>query len=248
MIDPESGHVFIGKARVPYSIRRSKRRRRSIGLLVDYQGEIRVLAPARTGLAAIEKLLRRQMRWIGRRLDHLNRRRELYPPLRLALGTTIPFRGENLTLLFTEDPARPQGCVLGDNTLTVNLPQADASAAARQEELRLEISLWYKKQAKLIFRERVEEWARHMGLTPRRTLVSNARRQWGSCSAGNDVRLNWRLIMAPPALLEYVIVHELAHIPHKNHGLRFWHMVEKYLPDYRDLRKQLRLMDAGAIV
>src|ERR1700678_2875084 len=103
MPHPESGHVQIGQSKIPYSIRRSKRRRRIIGLLVGREGELRIFAPARIGLAAIESLIRRQTAWIGRRLDSLNRHRELHPPPSFAAGENIPFRGETLTLRITEN-------------------------------------------------------------------------------------------------------------------------------------------------
>jgi predicted metal-dependent hydrolase len=297
MRERESGHVFIGQAKIPYSIRRSVRRRRSIGLLVGHGGEIRILAPARAGLAAIERLILRQSNWIGKRLENVNRRRELYPMLRPEPGGHVPYRGENLVLRVTEHGDQPQGCAVEGGDLVVNLPKTEprssalagevrrgvlstntknsasgdnltpdpalirlrqgfggqegrgtpcaATAADIREEIRLEIMLWYKKRARIVFRDCVAQWGEITGLRPRRVTVSNARRQWGSCSAGNDVRLNWRLVTAPPPLLDYVIVHELCHIAHKNHSQRFWDLVERYIPDCRARRRELRGLDPG---
>ncbi|MGE3623788.1 MAG: M48 family metallopeptidase, partial [Bdellovibrionales bacterium] len=105
--------------------------------------------------------------------------------------------------------------------------------------------LWYKKEARRVFTERTEFWSQITGLRPRSLTVGNPQRQWGSCSAANDIRLNWRLILAAPALLDYVIVHELCHIPHKNHSSRFWALVESFLPGCKALRRELHALDAG---
>jgi len=74
--------------------------------------------------------------------------------------------------------------------------------------------------------------------------LSSARTRWGSCSAQGGIRLNWRLIHLPPAIVDYVVVHELAHLRHMNHGPRFWALVESVCPEYRALRAELRRLAA----
>ncbi len=79
-----------------------------------------------------------------------------------------------------------------------------------------------------------------LGVRYRKLMLTEPERQWGSCNAQNVIRLNWRLIMAPLSLIDYVAAHELCHVPHKNHGPRFWRMLEKSMPDYKARRRQLR--------
>jgi predicted metal-dependent hydrolase len=161
-----------------------------------------------------------------------------------AEGDALLHLGERLTLRITENNEQPQGCAITGAFLEVNLPDADA--CARREEARLELQLWRKREARRIFRARTDEWAQRLGIKYREIKLTNARRLWGSCSARDDVRLNWRLIMAPPSLLDYVIVHELCHVTHKNHGPRFWRMVTAAMPDWKIRRLQLRAHDPGA--
>jgi predicted metal-dependent hydrolase len=127
----------------------------------------------------------------------------------------------------------------------VNLHDPPIAETARREEARLEILLWRKKQARRIFQERTDVWAARIGVKYRRLTPSNPRRQWGSCSAQNDIRINWRLVMAPPDLLDYVIVHELCHVTHKNHSKRFWNFVAVAMPDWKIRRKALHRLDPG---
>ncbi|MDA1002925.1 MAG: M48 family metallopeptidase, partial [Chloroflexi bacterium] len=87
-------------------------------------------------------------------------------------------------------------------------------------------------------------WATRLGWEPRRVIVKAQRRRWGSCARDGTVRLNWRLVMAEPALIDYVIVHELAHLAEPNHGPAFWARVRSALPDCDRLRRRLR--DDGA--
>jgi len=149
-------------------------------------------------------------------------------------------------LRIVSNPERPQGCNIEGLYFEVNLHKPALTDAARREEARLEILLWHKKQARKIFRERTDSWAAHMGVKYRRLTPSNPRRLWGSCSAQDDIRLNWRLIMASPGLLDYVIVHELSHVVHKNHSKRFWNLVASIMPDWKGRRHELRKLDPAA--
>jgi len=246
MLQPENGHFMCAHQSVAYSVRRSRRRKRTVALYVEPEGHVRILAPARTHFSFIEKMLRQRADWISRRLAE-HRRREMNSARAFADGECVLYRGETHALRVVEDRARPQGCEIRNGCIEINLFDAPAEDTARREEVRLELLLWHKKQARRIFRERAEFWAHELGVKFRRLVLSNARRQWGSCSAHNDVRLNWRLILAPPDLLDYVIVHELCHVKHKNHSAQFWHMVDAAMPDWKARRRRLRALDAGLV-
>lgn len=99
---------------------------------------------------------------------------------------------------------------------------------------------WVKREAGREFGGRVLAWAERMGRQPSTLALTSARRRWGSCSASGAVRLNWRLLMAPPAVLDYVIVHELAHLVHLNHSDAFWREVERWMPDWPHWRQWLK--------
>jgi len=136
--------------------------------------------------------------------------------------------------------------MLQNGAIKINIPDAALSPKVLREEAHLELMLWYKKQARRVFQERMAYWAGLLDVNPGRLIVTNPSRRWGSCNAKDDIRLNWRLIMAHPALLDYVAAHELCHIRHKNHARAFWRCLAAVMPDYKIRRQELRVWEKKA--
>ena len=107
---------------------------------------------------------------------------------------------------------------------------------------------WYRQQAKQWIFERVKHLAEFHQLHYEKVKITSARTRWGSCSPKNTLSFSWRLILTPPEMIDYVIIHELAHTVHHNHSKRFWKLVEKLLPDYKARRKQLRQYGQQALL
>lgn len=234
-----------------YTLIRSPKRRRSVAVHIEADGALRVLAPMRTSLSWIHDFLAQKARWIESRRAALKTRIRA-PRIVWQDGAALPFMGKSIRLFLKTHPQDTGTTHCFDeekDTLLVGLPEGLAFAPA-QEEIRTEVILWYKKRARQVFPERVEYWARQTGLEPKRLMVTSPQKRWGSCSADNVIRLNWQLIMAPVDLLDYVIVHELAHIRHKNHGKAFWAYVQKVMPDAQERRKALRTIkgDFGLVL
>lgn len=101
------------------------------------------------------------------------------------------------------------------------------------------VKAWMKKKAKNIIEKRVEEFCEEFDLRHSGLRISDAKRRWGSCGSKNNLNFTWRLIMAPSKVVDYVIIHEIAHIKHKNHSKRFWRLVESMMPDYEKHDKWL---------
>jgi hypothetical protein len=197
-------------------------RRRTIALFVDGNG-IEARAPRHTAVAEIETFIREKQRWIRRQLAAPRRR-----PIVWEAGTTLPWLGESVTLA-----PRPEGnsIRLSGGLLEVGL--ADGAS------LRERVLAWIRAQALALFRERVAALSRTLGLTVSGVGLSNARTQWGSCSASGRIRLNWRLMLLPTHLVDYVVAHELAHRRELNHSVRFWDVVATLYPRYREARREL---------
>ena len=98
------------------------------------------------------------------------------------------------------------------------------------------------RKAKQIFPERTAYFAERMGVTYNRITIREQKTRWGSCSSAGNLNFNWKLVLMPPEILDYVVVHELAHRREMNHSLRFWAIVEAELPDYRERREQLNIL------
>ncbi len=215
-----------------YLLRRSSRR--TIGFLIDESG-LRVTAPKRSTIHAIENALIEKRKWILGKLDDYRNRQLAKPaPVIWQDGTTFPYLGKELTLHLEKSVTRRSTFRLDENRLTIHL--AHHSPAAISDHLRK----WLKTQAHEVFAERLQLYAEKMNVTFDAFRLSGAHTRWGSCSARRHIRLNWRLVHCDISLIDYVVIHELAHLSEMNHSPRFWAIVKKWYADPGKARKTLQ--------
>jgi predicted metal-dependent hydrolase len=229
---PERGSVEHAGTAIEYEVVRSARRRRTLQLTVDGHG-VRVSAPLRTPRREIEEFVRGRSPWI------LKHRRTVLAPLTYATGETMPFQGVALPLFVTESRVRGVTVTRGLFDLHVTVP-ARYDAARRTTAIANALARWYAERAQEAVEASVARWAPVTGRWPKRVLVRNQRQRWGSCSPDGTLRFNWRLIMLDPSLLDYVVVHELAHLEVPSHGPAFWSAVARLLPDHAARRRRMR--------
>ena len=240
-----SGTLLIGDMKLPYTLQRSAKRKRTIAFAVKSETSLHILAPLNTKVSVIESIVNRRAGWIIKKIADL-KKHALHPkPQDYVSGEIFSFLGIPYQLQITRNDKVKMGCVLEDGVLTVNIHGDWFSAQTLREEVRFEIMSWYKKQARQRLIERTGFWQNQTNIHCRRVMISNPDRRWGSCSSDNDIRLNWRIIMAPLALIDYLIVHELCHVVQKNHSTRFWKQVEQIIPDYKERRRRLRQSEAA---
>ena len=209
-----------------------RRGRRGVGLKVDETG-LTVNAPLTVPIARIEKMLLESESWVLGKLD-IWRRRQV-PVQRWEDGASLPYLGEALTLKL-EAGRRNLAEVDGDSLrVTVKTPGEDA--------VRRAVVAWYRKTALAHLAHRAFFFSRLAVLAPPRVILSSALSRWGSCNSRREVRLSWRLVKARPALVDYVVCHELAHLRHMNHSREFWAEVGRLCPDYKRLRDELEATD-----
>jgi predicted metal-dependent hydrolase len=228
-----------GTSTIEYELRRSPRRVKTIEITVDPVDGVRVAAPATASLQRVDMLIRRRAPWILRRLaDGANG--ALLPPKRdFVTGESLDYLGRQYRLRVDRDGASTVGTVrLTRGWFEVHLPRA-ASASGKASIVRL-LERWYKTHADRKIRQRVALYAARLGVQPARVLVKSQERRWGSCGRDNTLRFNWRIIMAPLSIVDYVVVHELCHLRHSNHGSAFWDSVASVFPDYQQRRERLR--------
>jgi predicted metal-dependent hydrolase len=203
---------------------RLSRRRQSIGLMVTAQGKLVVSAPVGTSEANLRRALDRHRNWISAKVAE---RREAWD--RLQEGTAH-FLGQSYRLVATQ--GRGEAVELGREEIRVR-PGSPAS------DLWPPLRAWYRRQADLLLRERVRHFGVEMGLAARGLELRDWKRRWGECHPDGKLRFNWRLIMLPPAIIDYVVVHELAHLLAPGHNPRFWGVVGTAVPDYAARRRWL---------
>ena len=246
---PQATHVTqLPQATVAWQLRRTARR--TIGFLVDERG-LTVSAPRWTQLAEIEAALQSKARWITAKLALAQERGQRQSDARAQWGgwgegAALPWLGEPLTLRRDPRPllrgaaARWQAAdeaAGGQAGGTLYLPLPPAAPA---EQWRDAAQAWAQRQARRHFTARLDHFAPLMGVRWQTLALSSARTRWGSAGTGGRIRLNWRLMHFRPPVVDYVVVHELAHLHEMNHGPRFWAHVQARLPDYAELRAELR--------
>ncbi len=213
---------------IPYTLKRSPRRR-SITLTVDENG-LRVGAPWRAPEARIAAMLEDHAPWIARKLAAWQARKP--SPFAWETGAAIMVMGQPLKLL----AAPERSTTISDGVHLHVAAGADNSAMLAKRTV-----LWLRSTALDWFEQRTAHFVPMLDVTMPNILLSNARTRWGSCHPAGRIHLNWRLIHMPPSLIDYVVVHELAHLRVANHSPRFWCWVEKVLPDHKLRRRALRL-------
>jgi predicted metal-dependent hydrolase len=216
------------------TIVRSARRRRTIAIVVE-AAEVVVRAPMESADAQLISLLRRRTDWIAGRMGPAM---SAHHARTLVSGAAVPYRGRALTLNIERRANGGSVVRLHGGTLRVQVP-ASIPDAEYQDAVHKSVSRWYRARAAEVLPDIVTHWAGVAGLEPARVLVRDQRRRWGSCGADGTIRLNWRLILLDPCLAEYVVVHELAHLRHRNHQAPFWQEVSRLLPGYLERRRNL---------
>ena len=225
--------LLAGRA-VEYRFQR--RRRRSIGIKVSEQG-LSVAAPLRAPWRDIEGFLQEKADWI---LDKLAAREAAGQPRRIfgETGESLPLHGHEVTLVVAQ--AR-RAVSLAGTDLTVSVPEPGQRGAVREL-----LARWLKARALEALGPRVAHYAARVSLPPPPLKLSNARTQWGVCMASGRIRLSWRLVHLDPALADYVVAHEIAHLVELNHSERFWALVEWLYPHWREARERIE-RDAATI-
>ena len=241
---PRMRKVVLGQEWVPYVLVRA--RRRTIGMLVGPEG-LEVRAPRWVSLREIEAALQEKAVWIVRKLAQGRelKRRQMEQAIDWREGATFPYLGQPVRLSLGAAPVDPQGArtraprrvteASGESVLYLGLPPQAQAAQVRDA-----VQSWLMRQARAHFTERLDHYAPQVGVRWTALALSGARTRWGSASADGRIRLNWRLMHLKPALIDYVVVHELSHLQVMDHSPSFWDAVGRVMPDYGVRRKELR--------
>lgn len=237
-VSQPEGVVRCGARDVPYVVVRSPRR--TLALHLSRAGVVEVRAPLRASWSDIDAMLRRHVGWIETTLAE----REAGPPAcTFAEGSSIAFLGEPLTLRIRA--GLPRRAVRDGAALVVTLPPPLPNVDATR---RL-VYEWFAARGLEQFPERIAQCRRiaedaGLALPPVRSLTVRAMgSRWGSCSATGHVTLNSMLLQAPPATVDYVVMHELCHLLEQNHSRRFYALLDRTLPDWAALRRSLRSVE-----
>jgi len=203
-------------------------RRRTIGLEVTPAATLIVRVPMRTPAKYIEEIIRQKSSWILRKLDEMKRR---------PVSTCHEYaEGELFLFLGREYPLH----IVDDGSMTVERSDRLYVSGMLMPDIRNHLKHWYIEEAQREIHARCMWFSMKMGHVPATIRITDARKRWGSCTHKGVLNFSWRLIQAPPEIVDYVIVHELVHISQPDHSKKFWAKMREIMPDYERRRKWLR--------
>lgn len=220
-----------GEHPIDYRVRRSERARR-VRVRVDPAHGVEVVLPRRASEREAAAAVRELRPWIERRMAELAQARAAVA----ARGATVPYLGRTLTLV--GEPGRTRVHRRGD-TLLVPGGGVDHRPALER---------WYRRQARAEIAPRLDAAVAAVGARYRSLTIRGQRTRWASCSATGAMSFNWRLLLAPEQVLDYVIWHEVCHLEVMDHSPRFWSLVAQRCPDYREHVAWLRRNGATLVL
>lgn len=218
---------------IEFNVKYSKRK--TLSIKIEPPGIITVSAPQAASEESILKIVRNRAGWILEKLHEIEAREELRKTHHYSDGEDFLYLGLNYELRIIIDKTVKKPHIRLEEDLvyiTINDHNPDKIKAALEE--------WYRKKALEKVTERIEYYTPIIKMRPNKVVVKEQKKRWGSCNSRKELYFNWRIIMAPVKILDYVVVHEMCHMVHLNHSKNFWELVSAILPDYKERKLWLR--------
>jgi len=231
--------LAIGDRQVHFTIKRSVRAR-NVRIEIRPETGLSVILPRGYSVEKVEELIRSKSRWIALHLEDISPGSGQWLTRELQTGDTVPFLGESLKVVVLHHTGEPVNVQQDNRCLYINMGK---SIDGTREQL----NGWYKKQAHKILPPMVNKFCARMNVTYNRLYILGQNTRWGSCSHKKNISLNWKLLKMPQRVIEYVIIHELAHLKEMNHTPRFWEVVAMYCQDWRECRAFLKKFPEGKV-
>lgn len=212
-------------------------RRKTISISFDENTRLVVKAPYWLDDERINGFVEAKADWINATRVRLQnaRQKNIQEHPKLETGDRLPYLGNERVLTVVRDArARVRVVNAGDRIIMWVPYEAD------YELRRQHLEKWYRNEAAFVLEQRAAKYARMLGVTYHKIHIKDQKSRWGSCSGKGNLNFNWRLIMVPDAVLDYVVIHELCHLVHMNHSQDFWKLVERICPSYRMQKRWLK--------
>lgn len=223
--------IQLGQKTISYTIRESAKAKRP-SLRIDARRGLQVVLPVGIAIDDLDALLKQRERWILKYLEKYEKAPTPSQP-RYRSGDQIPFMGEDHELEVIATQKGKQTLIARQGRFLRIRLRAGLDESGQTQEIRHALETWYRGQAKTYITKRATELAALHGFKFEKIAIKGQKTRWGSCSTNHNLNFNWRLMMAPPGGIDYVIIHELCHLREMNHSKRFWSLVRKYCPSYQ---------------
>ncbi|HHV97959.1 MAG TPA: M48 family metallopeptidase [Clostridiaceae bacterium] len=224
--------------RIYYTLLRTKRK--TIGITIDRNGEVKVHAPFYASDRQVFEVVRKEADWIIKKVKEVTERNSKLICRQFVNGEKFLYIGKEYSLEIVEKDSGRSGVLIQEDTLAVYISQG-LSGEIRKQAIKEALIKWYRQRFADIIKERFEKYSSQLKVSPCKVVIKDQKTRWGSCSKKGNINMNWRLIMAPVEIIDYVVVHELCHLKVMNHSKDFWNLVASILPNYNERRKWLKV-------
>jgi len=231
-VKPTENERVAGNGFTAFVIRTNRRKTATVKV---EDGVVSVVIPQHLSCKEVERLVNRKARWVKEKLilqrDHIQHTEKEF-----VSGECFAYLGRQYRLKLRKGPQKPVKLIGG--RLQVQLPQDQLT---RTDDVQQAVRGWYKEHALAKLSEKSDRYAKLLRVSPASINIRAFKSRWGSCTAQGNVTFNWRVIMAPNRIVDYVVVHELCHLIEHNHGAKFWQSVGRVIPDYLECKGWLKV-------
>ncbi len=231
--------ISINQRQIPFTLRRSSRAKR-LRMQVDSESRQIVLTVPRFTLQfEVNRFVKMQTPWIEKQLSKIDKQNKIHPHPKYLAGDVFYYLGEPVTLeLMPSSFWRPRINIRGDKMI-ISIHR-EMKMAEGKKLIKKTVHNFYKKKAEEVIHDRLQFFNEYYQFKYKRVTLRNQKSRWGSCSGKKNLNFNWKLVMAPIEIIDYVVVHEMCHLKQMNHSAKFWNLVAEKIPNHKDMRKWLK--------
>lgn len=231
--------ITYGNINIQFKVKRG-RRMKTVALQIQPDSTVVVLSPAFLDTEKIKQIVLKRARWIIRKQEKIKRLKINITEKEFVSGESFLYLGRRYRLkVIKTNRTEDDNCRLINGRFYIEINEKLQGKAAASD-IREKLIGWYSNQARDKIMERIEKYSKLLGVKPRKIIIKNQEKRWGSCSCSGIIRFNWKIIMAPMSVLDYVIIHELCHLIQQNHSPEFWSKVESIIPSFKSKREWLK--------
>lgn len=226
--------IKLGGKELEYNLKRTGRR--TISIMIKNTGQIIVACPIKTPLAYIEKLLYEKEGWIVQKLAEIREKPVAGIEKSFDNGEVFYYLGRPYNLKIVENSiTKKPKVIFEEKRMVLEIP-----GIADRDNIKSFLKGWYISKARELLEQRISLYSPAVEVSPKRVAIRGQKTRWGSCSTKGNINLNWKLIMSPLKVIDYVVIHELCHMREMNHSEKFWKNVQSIMPDYKVYKKWLK--------
>ena len=224
--------IISGEQKIKFE-RLASKSKNTITIIVDPGKNVRVKAPTDLAEGELTRIVKAKTPWIIDKLQRIEEIKGFENTREFVSGESFLYKGKLLRLKVV--PSVEEEVYTDTTTIFCKTKVKEPQRVAQLLEV------WYKQMAKQYLENRVTRFSNKFKKKPSKVSIRSQNLRWGSCTKKGEILLNWRIIMAPPSVIDYVIIHELAHLQEKNHTKKFWELVKNAMPNYEEKKEWLRV-------